>query len=178
MTIDTSPPVLVAPIQQFDVAFSTEEPTIFQGNNDTISASWVFQDPQSGIVDYLWAIGRYPYGDDVQEFVSVGTATRATNSSLVGLLETNTTYYVTVVAVNGAGLRANATSEGITYLETELNITALELLVEVEFSELFVFVGNGTESEILRTVREDRTSIFWTGVSDDIEEICKFSKLC
>ena len=114
----------------------------------------------------------------MQEFVSVGTATRATNSSLVGILETNTTYYVTVVAVNSAGLRANATSEGITYLETELNITALELLVEVEFSELFVFVGNGTESEILRTVKEDRTSIFWTGVSDDIEEICKFSIFC
>lgn len=173
VTIDTSPPVLEGPIEQFDVTFSTEEPTIFQGNNDTISARWQFQDPQSGIVEYLWAIGSYPYGDDVQEFASVGTATEGTNSSLLGTLEANTTYYVTVVAVNGAGLRSNATSEGITYLETEINVTALELIVEIEFAEVLMFVVNDTVSETLRTVREDRASIFWTGVSDDIEEICK-----
>ena len=174
VTIDTSPPVLARPIQQFDVAFSTREPTVFQGNNDTISASWEFLDPQSGVVEYLWAIGSYPQGDDVQQLVSVGTATRATNSDLLGILEANTTYYVTVVAVNGAGLRANATSEGITYIAVELNITALQLIVEIEFADIFMFVENGTINEVLRTVREDRASILWTGVSEDIEEICEF----
>ena len=171
--VDTSPPILVAPIQHFDVAFSTVEPTVFQGNNDTISASWVFRDSQSGIVEYLWAIGSYPYGDDVQELTSIGTETQATNSNLLGLLEANTTYYVTVVVVNGAGLRANETSGGITYIETELNITELELIFEVEFAETFAFIVNDTVNEILRTLREDRASILWAGVSEDIEEICK-----
>ena len=175
VTVDTSPPVLVAPIEQFDVDFSTEVPTVYQGNNDTISARWAFQDPQSGIVEYLWAIGSYPYGEDVQGFVSVGTTTQATNSSLLGILENNTTYYVTVVAVNGAGSRSNATSEGIMYVATELNITELELLVEIEFAEAFTFISNDQVSEILRTVRDDRASILWTGVSEDIEEICKLS---
>lgn len=178
VTIDTSPPVLVAPIEQFDVDFSTEETTIFQGNNDTISARWFFQDSQSGIVEYLWAIGSYPYGEDVQGLVSVGSATRATNSSLLGILEANTTYYVTVVAVNGAGVRSSATSEGITYVIMELNITQLELLVEIEYVEAFIFTLNDTVSEVLRTVRDNRASIMWAGVSEDIEEICKLTKQC
>ena len=177
VTVDTSPPELVGPIEHFDVTFSTVEPTIFQGNNDTISASWVFRDPQSGVEEYLWAIGSYPYGEDIQELVSVGTATRATNSNLLGLLEANTTYYVTVIAVNGAGLRANKTSGGITYIVSELNITELELIFEVEFAEVFAFLVNDTVSEILRTVREDRASILWAGVSEDIEEICKLTGL-
>ena len=177
MTIDTSPPELVGSIDHYDVAFSTVEPTIFQGNNDTVSASWAFRDPQSGVVEYLWAIGSYPYGEDVQELVSVGTATRATNSNLLGLLEANTTYYVTVIAVNGAGVRANRTSGGITYIVSELNITELELIFEVEFAEVFAFLVNDTVNEILRTVREDRASILWAGVSEDIEEICKLASV-
>ena len=107
--------------------------------------------------------------------MSVGAATRATNSSLLGLLEANTTYYVTVIAVNGAGLRANVTSGGITYIESELNITLLELIFEVEFAEVLAFLVNDTANEVLRTVREDRASILWAGVSEDIEEICKFA---
>ena len=174
--IDTSPPELVGAIDHFDVTFSTVEPTIFQGNNHTISASWMFRDPQSGVIEYLWAIGSYPYGEDVQELTSVDTATRATNSNLLGLLEANTTYYVTVIAVNGAGLRANKTSRGITYIVSELNITELELIFEVEFAEVFAFLVNDTVNEILRTVREDRASILWAGVSEDIEEICKSVK--
>ena len=173
VTIDTSLPVLVAPIEHFDVTFSTVEPTIFQGNNDTISASWVFRDPQSGIVEYLWAIGSNPYGEDIQELTSVGTATQATNSNLLGLLEPNTTYYVTVIAVNGAGLRANETSSGITYIISELNVTELEQIFVVEFAEIFFFPVNEMVNEILRTLREDRASILWAGVSEDIEEMCK-----
>ena len=175
VTIDTSLPVLVAPIEHFDVTFSTVEPTIFQGNNDTISASWVFRDPQSGIVEYLWAIGSDPYGADIQELTSVGTATRATNSNLLGLLEANTTYYVTVIAVNGAGLSANETSSGIMYIVSELNITELEQIFMVEFAEVFLFPANDTVNEILRTLRADRASILWAGVSEDIEEMCKLS---
>lgn len=177
VVIDTSPPELVRAIDHYDVAFSTVEPTIFQGNNDTISASWAFRDPQSGVVEYLWAIGSYPYGEDVQQLVSVGTATQATNSNLLGLLEANTTYYVTVIAVNGAGLRANVTSGGITYIESELNITLLELIFEVEFAEVLAFLVNDTVNEVLRTVREDRASILWAGVSEDIEEICKLASV-
>lgn len=174
VTIDTTPPEVVSPIEHFDVSFSTVIPTRFQGNNNTISARWLFRDLQSGIVEYLWAIGTRPFSTDVQSFESVGIATEAVNSNLSSVLQPNTTYYVTVVAINGAGVSSNATSGGITYVATELNRTELETLVRVEFTEVLSVVGeDGTQLDILRTEREDRASISWEGVTEDVEQICE-----
>ena len=174
VTIDTTPPEVVSPIEHFDVSFSTVIPTRFQGNNNTISARWLFRDLQSGIVEYLWVIGTRPFSTDVQSFESVGIATEAVNSNLSSVLQPNTTYYVTVVAINGAGVSSNATSGGITYVATELNRTELETLVRVEFTEVLSVAGeDGTQLDILRTEREDRASISWEGVTEDVEQICE-----
>ena len=172
--IDTTPPEVVSSIEHFDVSFSTVIPTRFQGNNNTISARWLFRDLQSGIVEYLWAIGTRPFSVDVQMFESVGIATGAVNSNLSSVLQPNTTYYVTVIAINGAGVRSNATSGGITYVATELNRTELEALVRVEFTEVISVVGeNGIQLDILRTEREDRASVSWEGVGEDVEQTCE-----
>ncbi len=53
---------------------------------------------------YYWAIGSSPGSIDLQDFQYVGLNQTATNSSLEGLLHHNHTYYVTVIARNGAGL--------------------------------------------------------------------------
>ena len=172
--IDTTPPEVVSSIEHFDVSFSTVIPTRFQGNNNTISARWLFRDLQSGIVEYLWAIGTRPFSVDVQMFESVGIATEAVNSNLSSVLQPNTTYYVTVIAINGAGVRSNATSGGITYVATELNRTELEVLVRVEFTEVISVVGeNGMQLDILRAEREDRASVSWEGVGEDVEQTCE-----
>ena len=174
VTIDTTPPEIVSPIEHFDVSFSTTESTSFQGNDSVIAARWSFRDLQSNVVEYLWAIGSSPFAVDIQNFESVGLSTEATNQSLFGILEHNTTYYVTVVAINGAELRSNASSSGITYIATELNVTELETFVIVESIEVLRIGGvNETAEEILRTDRDDRAAIEWEGVGEDVLEICK-----
>ena len=167
VTIDTSPPVLVSPIQHFDVSFSDADPVRFQGNNSTISARWTFHDEQSFVTEYMWAIGTVPFGTDTQPFTSVGLEGGATTTNLV--LMHNTTYYVSVVARNGAGLVNNVTSDGITYIQTELNETLLNRIVDVGFTRIQTF-GNETVREI---DRDFYASVRWEGVGGDIEDICE-----
>lgn len=76
-----------------------------------LSASWTAEDPESGIREYQYAIGKTPGGSDVRPF------TTTTQNSVVvsGLnLELNTTYYFAVRAINNAGLVSEAgVSDGI-----------------------------------------------------------------
>ena len=81
-----------------------------QGNDNTISARWLFIDKES-------SSGLLADEQDMQPFLSIATATQAINDTLE--LTDNTTYYVTVRATNGAGLVAMATSHGITYQDVE-----------------------------------------------------------
>ena len=146
---------------------------MFQGNNNTISAQWRFEDRESGIAAHSWAIGTEPFATDIQDFVNVGLANGATATGLS--LIHNTTYYITVVARNGAGLVANVTSEGVTYIATELNVTLLRTLVDVEFTELLMFTDErGEVFSVRRTDRDFRASVSWTGVGQDIRDICKY----
>ena len=173
VTIDITPPVLVSAIEHFDVSFSEDEPVRFQGNNNTISAKWRFQDEQSDVVGHMWAIGTVPFGTDVRGYEAVGLSQRA---RAVGLqLSHNVTYYVSVLAQNGAGLVSNVTSEGVTYIATQLNDTLLQTLVNVEFTELLTFVDeSGSEFNILRADRDFHASVSWDGIGPDIEDIGKY----
>ena len=157
ITIDITLPQLVGSVEHFDVEFSATQPTQYQGNNHTIAAKWQFVDLESGIINYAWAIGSYPGGDDVQGYVSVGLAINASNSSLEGYLIHNTTYYVSVRATNGALLVKEVTSTGITYIATELNSSALELIVEVTHVEVFEFPPENISGVAPLVLRTDRT---------------------
>ena len=170
VTIDTSPPEPISPVDHFDVTFSDVQPTLFQASNDTISVRWAFVDLQSGIVDYQWGIGTAQNETDIQALVSVGLETSGINRDLLGKLRHNVTYYVTVVATNGAGLSTMVTSDGVIYSASELNITALEEMVEVDFARRLLFEG---EREVLVVEQNDRAAIMWDGVSEDVEDICK-----
>ncbi len=174
VTIDATPPEVTTPIQNFDLSFSEREPVRFQGSNDTISARWGFQDEQSDVIEYMWAVGTSPYGGDIQEYISVGIAGEAVLRGLT--LIHNTTYYVSVLARNGAGLVANVTStEGVTYIATELNVTLLGRLVNVEFTELLEFTDavTGEGYMVRRTDRDSHAGVQWEGVGTDIEDLCK-----
>lgn len=174
--VDVTPPVLVSPIKHFDVSFSLTEATRFQGNNSTIAASWSYRDLQSGIVEYLWAIGTQPNSDDIQQFESVAMATSAINDGLLGVLQDNSTYYVTVRAVNGAGLSSTVSSGGVTYTATELNVTELQTFVALDFVDVLLNVGTGgVQEDIVRLETENMVSVSWFGVGEDVEDICKFT---
>ena len=157
--------------------FQTYNRLSFQGSNDTISARWAFVDLESGIVDYQWAIGTAPNETDIQPFISVGRELTGINSDLGDVLMDNTTYYVTVIATNGAGLTRTETSNGVTFSSSILNLTALEEVVEIEFVRSLVvvnddYVGETEEFVLLVIEQEDRAAITWEGVSNDVEDIC------
>ncbi len=172
--IDITPPTIVSAIEQFDVSFSLQQSSQFQSSNNSIVARWSFEDIESGIAGYEWAIGSAPFQEDVQSRTFVGMETSAINNNLNGVLIENTTYYVTVYATNGAGLISNATSVGITYLESELNATILEGFVVVDSVDVLSFIDeSGNAVDILEFRLPDSVRISWEGVGDDVEETCE-----
>ena len=70
-----------------------------------------FDDPDTGIAEYLVSVGRSPGASELQEPVSVGTATEYYLDS--ERLTPGVWYYVSVTAVNGIGLRTLVSSDGI-----------------------------------------------------------------
>ena len=172
--MDITPPQLTTPILHYDVSFSTSTPTAFQSSNDTIAARWSFQDLESSVAEYSWAIGTPPYADNVQPFTSVGMNTQATNTDLLGLLIHNATYYVSVTAVNGAGLSATASSTGVLYLSTALNETVLsEVVIVYSVTSVSVSSDGGSAEEVMVVEEEDRAGVRWEGVTEDVEDICE-----
>ena len=66
-----------------------------------LHATWTSSDPQSGIVEYQYAIGTTAGGTDVANWTSVGTNTEVTRTGLK--LTWGTAYYFSVKAKNGQG---------------------------------------------------------------------------
>ncbi|MFA5115744.1 MAG: hypothetical protein WC486_00495 [Candidatus Omnitrophota bacterium] len=80
---------------------------------DSIEAQWLSEDPESGIIEYQYAIGTTSGGTDVVYWSTYGNNTQAYLSGLN--LEKGSQYYLSVVAKNGAGLKsAISTSPAIT----------------------------------------------------------------
>ena len=68
-----------------------------------LHASWIAEDPESGISEYQYAIGTFTGGRDVLDWTSAGTATEVTYESQ-NLIE-GQKYYFSVRAVNGAKIQ-------------------------------------------------------------------------
>lgn len=174
--IDITSPVLSLPIQHYDVTFSPTQPTSYQGNNHTISASWSFSDPESGIIEYQWAIGTTQYGDDIQPFTSVGLDTHVQNDNLEGDIVPNGVYYVSVSVKNGAGLSKVFTSDGVTYLHIELNRTMLDLLTIVQHVDFVSEITlNGKQQSVFRSNHDDSAGVEWTGIPPNISSVCELA---
>ncbi|XP_053400998.1 uncharacterized protein LOC128557563 isoform X2 [Mercenaria mercenaria] len=85
--------------------------TVFVHDWSSIHADWAFTDPETDILEYMWAIGTVQGGTQLQPFVSVGRRTFASNNTL--RLEHDIVVFITVVAVNAAGLRTVSYSDPI-----------------------------------------------------------------
>ncbi len=83
----------------------------------TLSASWSSSDPESGVVEYRYAIGTWPGTDDVIPWTSVGTQTSVTRSDLD--LTPGVVYYFSATARNGARIwSATGFSDGILVVQS------------------------------------------------------------
>jgi spore germination protein YaaH len=85
-----------------------------QVSTSTLSANFAASsDPNSGIIDYEYAIGTSPGSTDIRSFTSTSAALSFSASGLS--LINGITYYVTIRAKNAAGLYSTlASSDGIT----------------------------------------------------------------
>lgn len=93
--------------------------------SNTLEGNWgTANDPHSGIEEYKVAIGTTVGDDDVVGWTNNGTNT--TLSKTVSGLNYNQVYYISVVAINGAGLIDTASSDGQRYVK-ELHVTEDEL---------------------------------------------------
>jgi hypothetical protein len=82
-------------------------------NASEMHVAWSSGDAESGIVEYLYAVGTTARGNDVVDWTSAGAATEKTITGLS--LTPGQTYYISVKAVNGQGLTSQiGSSDGIT----------------------------------------------------------------
>src|SRR5688572_1496976 len=97
----------ITPPSRTIVNYSAE----FTASTSELSVSWTSSDPDSGIREFQYAIGRSPGAADVRPFTTV------TQSGLVAgnlTLQSGTTYYVAVRAINNFGLVSESgVSDGI-----------------------------------------------------------------
>jgi len=130
-----------------------------------LSANWNgFQDPESGIARYEWAIGTSPGATDVQAFTTVGTQTSA-NASISSTA--GSTLYVTVRATSGGGLTATATSDGVAVVPPELTVSPASLefphvAVGSRSDALQITVQNETPYDLWLSITSDRPDFVWT----------------
>ena len=85
----------------------------YQSSTTTLDAYWrPGRDPESGVKEYLIAVGTGPDNDDVRGFVSVGMETDVKVVNLT--MNSGSTYYITLEVVNNAGLKTRVSSRGVT----------------------------------------------------------------
>ncbi|XP_070572594.1 uncharacterized protein [Ptychodera flava] len=109
--VDVTPPI-IEEIYHVDMDWSDTEPTEYQSSNSTIAVNWDGYDIGSQVKEFLWAIGTTPNGTDIQDFTSVGLEVSAVRKDLS--LQDKSSYYVTVKAINNAGLSTTMSSTGVT----------------------------------------------------------------
>ena len=85
----------------------------YTNNTAEVHARWIdFLDNQSDIIEYFWCVGSRPMRDDIRQCESTGLRP---NGSHYGLdFQHGDSYFVTVVACNGARRCSAAHSNGVT----------------------------------------------------------------
>ncbi|XP_055958617.1 uncharacterized protein LOC130013975 [Patella vulgata] len=104
--IDNSPPETTSKPIQFTNTYIQ--------SNDVLSACWggSFKDTESGISQYRWAIGTRPGHENIRGYMI--TDNDCDEANLEQKLQDGHVYYVTVQAINGAGLSTTLISHPVT----------------------------------------------------------------
>ena len=101
--VDSTPPVNV----------TVTDDGAYTGFADSLHGRWSATDPESGIAGYRYCIGTEAGLNDVADWLDVGPAGEDTRQELS--LASGQMYYITVIAINGAGGESQpVSSDGIT----------------------------------------------------------------
>lgn len=119
--VDLTPPTFVSGVQD-----GPGPGDLDYQQGSVLQAQWTAADEESSVVHCYASMGSAPGAADVQSLTDVG---QAVNITWATSLEVGRTVYTTVVCVNGAGLAATATSDGVT-IATAPVISEAELLLE------------------------------------------------
>lgn len=113
VVVDTTPPVPGVVVEGVSDAPDASTDVDFQHFADSVVVSWSpFVDPESGILECQVGLGSSSGLDDVSPFRRVSGGSRV--AMLTGLaLKDGSRYVTTVVCVNGAGISAQASSDGL-----------------------------------------------------------------
>ncbi|XP_048251916.1 uncharacterized protein LOC124135018 [Haliotis rufescens] len=87
-----------------DPQHSLDEPIDFIGSNNSVGAFWECSEDVSEIAEYTLQIGRTKGGHDVLNATSVGLKRKVGLTLEHATMDDGKTYYVTVTAINSAGL--------------------------------------------------------------------------
>ncbi|MHB9035465.1 MAG: outer membrane protein assembly factor BamB family protein [Armatimonadota bacterium] len=102
--IDTTPPSTPVVTDDGDFTYSS----------DSLHASWISTDSESGLAEYFFCVGTAPGSADIVGWASSGTQSWTAISGLA--LQPAVRYYFTVKARNGAGLVSElGSSDGVEY---------------------------------------------------------------
>ncbi|XP_019632640.1 PREDICTED: uncharacterized protein LOC109476195 [Branchiostoma belcheri] len=158
--IDVTPPRFES-LFHVDTSWSTDEPSEFQGSNSSIAVRWRAIDMGSKITEYRWAIGTSKGSSDIREFYTIIPTDEkdvlAVAEDLEGLLEDGEVYYVTVVALNLAGLEETVYTNGVTVLMTEPNTTSANISVPGAVQ---------IAPNVVSTEDQTNLGFIWTAVED------------
>ena len=102
------------PSKIFD-GYETGQDTDYQQTSDELSASWFkVEDSESDIVTLSWCIGSAPSSCDVIQNTPVDVSCTKIVAYLEQPAKDGNQYFVTVTAVNSAGLSTSMVSDGVT----------------------------------------------------------------
>ncbi|XP_070574642.1 uncharacterized protein [Ptychodera flava] len=154
--VDDTPPEFDY-LYHVDLDWSEDEPVEYQGSNTTIAVRFSAFDIGSQIHEFRWSIGTQPLGTDIQESLSVGFDTLLINDGLS--LKDRQTYFVTVEAINRAGLVTTLTTTGVTIITTAPDTSASNTTTEC----------GDVESLGDMNLCSDQSSVgmTWTRIEDD-----------
>jgi hypothetical protein len=148
---DTSPPSDVSQVS--DGRGSDIDSTFISSE---LSANWTASnDSESGIAGYKYAIGTTAGATDITGWSNIVSAESATRTGL--LLSVGSTYYFSVVAVNGAGLESGVTSSDGMFLEEGSDVTPPDNISQVR---------DGTGNDIDTTTSTTQLSANWSPSND------------
>ena len=107
--VDDSPPIAGKLLDKNGQPFDQQ----YQSSTSELRVRWTDgYDPESGVMEYLIAVGSGSNEDDVREFSSVGLTKETVVKNLT--MSSGLTYFVTLKIVNKAGLTSKVSSNGIT----------------------------------------------------------------
>ena len=121
------------------------------GPYDLVEAAWRAVDAESGIKEYLWAIGTVRGGQQLQTFQSIGLGNHVINRNVSPRHGINV--FITIVAINNAGLSSTLHAEPllvdftppeISEIVVERSISKFDLNVEYLSSRIVTASWNGT----------------------------------